>query len=87
MVDYPERDRQDCAKLEEIGIEGVRIALLTNAHMPLADRGVAWRWLRDQDQEKRQREEALSRRMYIFTVIAAIAGTIAAIASIWALIK
>jgi hypothetical protein len=87
MINAPERDKQDYAKLEEIGVEGVRISLLTNTHMSLQDRGVAWRWLRDKDQEKRRADEALARKMYVFTVTAAVAGTIAAIASVWALFR
>ncbi len=94
MVSNEEREKQERAKLEEMGVEAVRIALTNNTLLPLTDRGVAWRWLRDKEQEKRldeekirSREEKLARRIYLYTVIAAIAGTIAAIASVVALFK
>jgi hypothetical protein len=82
-----ERERQDRAKLNDIGVENVRIALTSNTELPLTDRGFAWRWLRDQD-EKRQRSDLKNAQWTLrMAVIGAIAGTIAAVASVWALVK
>jgi hypothetical protein len=94
MVSNEEREKQERAKLEEIGVEAVKIALTSNTLLPLTDRGVAWRWLRDKEQENRLAEEnfrlseeRLAGKIFIYTVIAAVAGTIAAIASVIALFK
>jgi hypothetical protein len=87
MVSNEEREKQERAKLEEMGLEAVRIALTNNTLLPLTDRGVAWRWLRDKEQEKRLGEQKQASKLYIYTVIAAIAGTIAAIASVIALFR
>jgi hypothetical protein len=79
-----ERDRK---YLEETGVENVRIALLTNTNLAIADRGVAWRWLKEQDEKTGRTRTFYDRTNLKITTLGTIAATIAAIASVWALFR
>ncbi|MBS0245481.1 MAG: hypothetical protein JSR61_02595 [Proteobacteria bacterium] len=77
-----ERDRH---YLEETGVENVRIALLTNTNLALPDRGAAWRWLKEQDDQTATQKAAFDRRMFYITVVGSVAAVIAAVASLIAI--
>jgi hypothetical protein len=82
MTDISEAARK---YLESVGVEGVRIALLTNTNLALNDRGVAWRWLKEQDEAIAARKQRYARWNLAVTIIGAIAAIVAAGAGIWAL--
>jgi hypothetical protein len=73
-------------KLEEFGVENVRIALTNNTFLPVPDKEIVWRWLREKDAARYQMERALGRWTLTAAVIAAVAATPAAIASITPLV-
>jgi hypothetical protein len=87
MTTNEERERQERAKLEELGVENVRIALTSNTLLPITDKGVAWRWLRDQDEKHRRDDTRYAQWTLRMAIVAAIAGTVAAVASVWPLVK
>jgi hypothetical protein len=73
--------------LEDLGVEGVRLALLTNTNLPLRDRGVAWRWLKEQDEAIAARKQRFARWNLALTTVGALAAIVAAGAGIWALLR
>ena len=78
-----EKDRK---YLEETGVENVRIALLTNTHLALADRGAAWRWLKERDDESYKRRNTFDRVIFWLTLVGTVAAIIAAITGIIAIL-
>ena len=75
------------SKLEEFGVENVRIALTNNAFLPIPDKGVAWRWLREKDADRHQSDRAFARWTLIMAITAAVAAIVAALASVIPLVK
>jgi hypothetical protein len=79
-----ENDRRYC---ESLGIEGIRIALLTNANLAIPDRGAAWRWLKEQDERATAAKARYAKWNLAITIIGAIAAIIAALASLWVIFR
>lgn len=74
-------------ELEKWGPENVRIALGNQTHIPNIDRQFAWDWLREQDEKRLGADRQYAKWNLIITVIAAVAGIIAATTGILTLIK
>lgn len=84
MSDISDVDRR---YLEGVGIEGVRIALLTDANLAIPDRGAAWRRLKEQDEKIAASKAWYAKYNLAVTIIAAIAAFVAAVASLVALFR
>jgi hypothetical protein len=69
-------------ELDQFGVENVRIALSGNVHIPNVDRAYAWEWLRQQDAERRMGDKRIAAWTLAASVIAAIAGIVAAVAAV-----
>jgi hypothetical protein len=80
-------DRQSESKLEEFGVENVRIALTNNTLLPVADKGTAWRWLREKDARRLQSDRVFARWTLIVAIVAAVAAIVAAVASVIPLLR
>jgi hypothetical protein len=74
-------------ELEKWGAENIRIALSNQTYIPNIDRGFAWEWLREQDDRRLNKDRQYARWNLTITVVAAVAGVIAAVASVWTLLK
>lgn len=85
--EYPPHELEGRRRLEEIGLEQVKLALQTNGLLPLQDYGIAWRWMRDKEAEIADRRWWFARWTLVATIIGAIAAVIAAVASIWLLVR
>jgi hypothetical protein len=77
---------QDRCYCETIGVEGIRIALLTNANLAIPDRGAAWRWLKEQDETTAAQKTRYAKWNLSLTLIGAIAAIVAAVASVWVIL-
>src|SRR6266852_8408888 len=80
-------DRQSESKLEEFGVENVRIALTNNTLLPVPDKGIAWRWLREKDARRFQSDRVFARWTLIVAIVAAVAAIVAAVASVIPLLR
>ncbi len=87
MIQMPDISEHDRKYLESTGIENVRIALLSNTGLALDDRGVAWRWLNEQDQALNARKRRYAQWNLAVTIIGAIAAIVAAGAGIWTIFR
>lgn len=83
MPEISDRDRRYC---ESLGTEGIRMALSTNANLAIADRGAAWRWLKEQDEKLASQKSNYARWNLSITIIGTIAAIVAAFASVWVVI-
>jgi hypothetical protein len=79
--------RQWRHELAKWGAENVRIALSNQTYIPNIDREFAWEWLREQDETRLLLDRRYARWTLGITVVAAVAGVIAAVASILALLR
>jgi hypothetical protein len=74
-------------ELEKLGPEQVRIALHNQTHMANVERAYAWEWLRELDERKTAEDRRSAKLNLAVTCVAAVAGVIAAVTGILALIK
>ncbi|MFY9693211.1 MAG: hypothetical protein WBF24_04790 [Xanthobacteraceae bacterium] len=74
-------------ELETWGPENIRIALNNQTYIPNINREFAWEWLRDQDNERPNKDRQYAKWNLRITAIAAVAGIVAAIASVWTLLR
>jgi hypothetical protein len=86
-VGMPDSDGQWESKLEEVGVENVRMALSNNTPLPVPDKGTAWRWLREKDVSRHQSDRKLATWTLIMAIVAAVAAIAAAIASAVPLVR
>lgn len=85
--DFPESEREARERLEEIGLEQVRLSLQRNGLLPVNDLGIAWRWMRDKEVEIADRKWWFAFWTLVATVIGAVAAMVAAVASVWLLFR
>jgi hypothetical protein len=74
-------------ELEKLGPEQVRIALQNQTHMANVEHAYAWEWLRELDERKTAEDRRSAKLNLAVTCVAAVAGVIAAVTGILALIK
>jgi hypothetical protein len=84
--EYSDHEIEGRSKLDEIGLEQVRLALQTK-ELPVNDIGITRRWMRDKEGEIADRQRRFDFCCAIATVIGAVAAVMAAVVSLWLLFR